>query len=49
MIRINAFGIALVLFSLLMSQAIAWGGDEHLMIPMRDGKKTFGVSFCSRR
>ena len=39
MFRINAFGIALGLFSLLMSQAIAWAGDEHLMIPMRDGKK----------
>ena len=46
MFRINAFGIALWLFTVLMSQAIAWAGDEHLMIPMRDGKKLSAYLFA---
>ena len=46
MFRINAFGIALWLFSLLMSQGIVRAGDEHLMIPMRDGKKLSAYLFA---
>ena len=46
MFRINAFGIALWLFSLLMGQGIVRAGDEHLMISMRDGKKLSAYLFA---